>query len=42
MKKKFESPVMRVVKIDNTDVICTSCTNDAHGDFCRGNICDDL
>ena len=41
MKKNFDSPVMRVVMIDNKDVICTSCTTDAHGGVCD-NICDDL
>lgn len=43
MKKNFTAPAMQVIEIDSADVICTSCSTDAHGDVCMEDVCyDDL
>lgn len=33
-KKNYVAPEAEIIEISSTDVICTSCTTDAHGGFC--------
>lgn len=33
-KKEFLAPTLEVVELNSNDVICTSCTTDAHGGVC--------